>query len=146
MTNDKREFLDVLKAELEFLESGGYRHPARAAWRPQFAFQDSRTCLNFEPNQHRKPCNDCALMQLAPSDSQQKNFPCRYIVLNERGDTLDSLYRSGTQEEIESALTQWLKAKIAPLQRENVENVAASEHPEVDVRERFVADPSLSNG
>jgi hypothetical protein len=48
MTNDKRNLVDVLKAELEFLEKGGYRHTARAAWRPQFVFQGSPTCLNFD--------------------------------------------------------------------------------------------------
>jgi hypothetical protein len=28
MTNDKRDLLDVLKTELEFLTKGGYRHMA----------------------------------------------------------------------------------------------------------------------
>ena len=31
MTNDRRDLLDVLKAELEFLEMGGYRHTAEEA-------------------------------------------------------------------------------------------------------------------
>jgi hypothetical protein len=138
MTSDKRELVDVLKAELEFVENGGYRHPVRASWRPQFFFQDSPTCLNFDPKQRPKPCADCALMQLTPADSQQKKFPCRHIALNERGDTLDSLYRCGTQEETESALAQWLKVEIARLERAKVESVAASEHPEVHVKARFV--------
>jgi hypothetical protein len=138
MTNDKRDLLDVLKAESEFLEKGGYRHPARAAWRPQFMFQDSPTCLNFDPTQHPKPCSGCALMQLVPADSQERKFPCRYIALNEQGDTLDTLYRSGTQEEIESVFTQWLKTTIARLERERAEGAKASEHPEVHVRTKFV--------
>jgi hypothetical protein len=138
MTNDKRDLLDVLKAELEFLEKGGYRHPARAAWRPQFMFQDSPTCLNFDPIQHPKPCSDCALMQLVPADSQEKKFSCRYIALNERGDTLDSLYRTGTQEEIETVFTQWLKTTIARLERERTEGAKASEHSEGHVRAKFV--------
>jgi hypothetical protein len=130
MRSDKQELVDVLKGELEFLENGGYRHPVRAAWRPQFLFQDSPTCLNFDPHRRPKPCTDCALMQLTPADSQQKKFPCRHIALNERGDTLDSLYCCGSQEEIDSALAQWLKVEIARLERANVESVAASEHPE----------------
>jgi hypothetical protein len=116
MRNDKRNLVEVLTSELEFLEKGGYRHPARAAWRPQFVFQDSPTCLNSDSTQHPRPCTDCTLMQLVPADSQARKFPCRYIPLNERGDTLDSLYRSGTQEETESALTEWLKARIARLE------------------------------
>jgi hypothetical protein len=138
MTKDKRDLLDVLKAELEFVEKGGYRHPTRAAWRPQFMFQDSPTCLNFEPTQHPKPCSDCALMQLVPAHSEERKFPCRYIALNEQGDTLDTLYRTGTQEEIESGFSQWLKTTIERLERARVESVRASERPEVHVRARFV--------
>jgi hypothetical protein len=139
MTNDKRELLDVLKAELEFLEKGSYRHPTRAAWRPQFMFQDSPSCLNFDPTQHPKPCSDCALMQLVPADSQERKFPCRYIVLNEQGDTLGSLYRTGTQDEIESVFTQWLKMTIVGLERAKAESVKASELPEVHAPAKFVA-------
>jgi len=62
MTNDKRDLLDVLKAELQFLEQGGYQHTARVAWRPQFLFQDLPTCLNFDPTHPQIPCSDCVLM------------------------------------------------------------------------------------
>jgi hypothetical protein len=138
LTNDKRDLLDVLKSELRFLEKGEYRHSAQAAWRPQFLFQDSPSCLNFDLTQHPKPCSDCALMQLVPADSQERKYPCRYIALNERGETLDSLYRSGTHEETELVLAQWLKTTIARLERERSEDLRSSEHPEVHVRARFV--------
>ena len=111
MTNDNRDLLDVLKAELEFLEKGGYRHTARAAWRPQFMFQDSPTCLNFDPTQQPRPCSDCILMQLVPGDLRTKKIPCRYIPLSERGETVDSFYRTGTQEELEATVAQWLKRR-----------------------------------
>ena len=125
MTNDNRDLLDVLKAELEFLEKGGYRHMARAAWRPQFMFQDSPTCLNFDPTQQPRPCSDCILMQLVPEDLRSKKIPCRYIPLSERGETVDSFYRTGTQEELEAAVAQWLKTTIARLEREKVEGLRA---------------------
>jgi hypothetical protein len=134
MTRDRQVLLGVLNAELEFLAKGGYQHPTRATWRPQFFFQDSPTCLNFDPDQRPKPCADCPLTEFACADSQQKKYPCRYIALNERGDTLDSLYRSGTQEEIESVVTEWLKAKIARLECADVESAADSEHPDVHVK------------
>jgi hypothetical protein len=118
MNNNKRHLLEVLKDELEFMEKGGYRNPIRAPWRPQFMFQDSPSCLNFEVSQHPKPCSDCALMQLVPADSQQTKYPCRYIPLNERGETLDLLYRTGTQEAAESAFKNWLKSTIARLERQ----------------------------
>jgi hypothetical protein len=138
MNNNKRDLLEVLKDELEFTEKGGYRNPIRAPWRPQFMFQDSLSCLNFEVSQHPKPCSDCALMQLVPADSQQTKYPCRYIPLNEQGDTLDLLYRTGTQKEIETTFIGWLKPTITRLEQEKAESLRASAHPEVHVRARFV--------
>jgi hypothetical protein len=138
MSRDKRNLLEVLRAELEFLERGGYRHTARADWRPQFMFQDSPTCLNFDPAQPPKPCRDCILMQLLHEGFRDTKIACRYIPLNERGETIDSFYRSGTQEELESAVAQWLKTTIARLEREKSLSLRNAEHPEVHVRARFV--------
>ena len=118
MANDARGLLDVLRAELEFIEKGGYRTTARAAWRPHFMFQDSPTCLNFDTTQPPKPCNDCVLMQLIPEDAQARKVPCRYIPLNERGETIDSFYRTGTQQELEATVVRWLKATIERLERD----------------------------
>ena len=117
MTHHGRDLLAVLNAELEFLKKGGYRYPARASWRPQFVFQDSPTCFNFDPTQQRKPCSDCTLMQLIPEEAVKKQFPCRYIPLNDQGETIDSFYRYGTQEELEAAVEQWLRATIQKCER-----------------------------
>ena len=122
MTGDPRDLLNVLKAELEFLEKGGYRHTARAAWRPQFIFQDSPTCLNFDPAQPPKPCSDCVLMQLVPEEQRDRKIACRYIPLNEQGETIDSFYRFGTRDELEVAFGKWLRATIQRLEK--------SGHPE----------------
>lgn len=139
MTKDKRDLQDVLRAELRFLEKGGYRHTARADWRPQFIFQDSPTCLNFDPTQPSKPCSDCILMQLTPEDCRDKKIPCRYIPLSENGETIDSFYRAGTEEELEAAVAQWLKNTITRLEREKVEGITQSEDPEIHVRARLVS-------
>lgn len=135
MTKDKRNLVDVLRAELEFLEKGGYRHSARAAWRPHFMFQDSPTCLNFDSTQPPRPCADCVLMQLVPEDLHAKKVPCRYISLNERGETIDSFYRYSTQEELETAVAQWLKATIQRL--EKVESSPGAERSEIRVRAKI---------
>src|SRR6516162_10891305 len=116
MTKDPRSLLDVLRAELEFIEKGGYRHKARAPWRPPFMFQDSPTCLNFDPFQPPKPCSDCVLTQLVPENARLHKVPCRYIPLNAKGETVDSFYRTGTQEELEAAVLQWIKATIERLE------------------------------
>ena len=123
MKTDHRNLLDVLKKELEFVEKGGYRHPARAAWRPQFMFQDSPSCLNFESSDHPKPCSDCILSQLLPLEMALRKLPCRYIPLNEQGDTLDLLYRTATEKETEAKFIDWLKTAIARLEQEKTESL-----------------------
>jgi hypothetical protein len=134
MTNDTRDLLTVLKKELEFLEKGGYRHTARAAWRPQYVFQDSPTCLNFDPTQQARPCSECILTQLVPGEMQRKKFPCRYIPLNERGENIDSFYRFGTQDELELELGRWLKATIESLEKQKAKSQVALEPIEIHVR------------
>jgi hypothetical protein len=115
MAKDQRNLLDVLKSELEFLESGGYGKPSRAKWRPQFVFEDSPTCLNYANPSQRKPCNDCVLIDLVPEGTRKEKIPCRHIPLNAQGETVDSLYRSGTQEELDAAVAAWLKSTICRL-------------------------------
>ena len=139
MLNDARGLLDVLQAELEFVEKGGYRNTARAAWRPHFVFQDSPTCLNFDSTKPTKPCSDCVLMKLIPEDAHGRKVPCRYIPLNERGETIDSFYRTGTQEELEAAVAKWLKATIDRLERERAQALSTEESPVVHVKAKFVA-------
>ena len=119
MSTDKRDLLSVLRKELEFLEKGGYRETGKVPWRPQFIFQDSPTCLNFDLSQQAKPCSDCTLTQLVPEDLRDKKIPCRYIPLNEKGETIDSFYRSGTWSELEDAFGRWLRATIRTLEEQN---------------------------
>jgi hypothetical protein len=116
MGKDNRDPLTVLRSELEFLEKGGYRTTARADWRPRFLFQDSPTCLNFDSTQPPRPCSECMLMQLVPADEAKRKTPCRFIPLNDHGETIDSFYRSGTAEELESAFGGWLRATIKRLE------------------------------
>lgn len=116
MSGDSRNLLSVLKAELEFVEKGGYRSTARAPWRPHFVFQDSPACLNFDPTRERRECADCVLMQLVPVESRAAKVPCRYIRLNDAGETIDALYRYASQDELEIALRKWLTATIQQLE------------------------------
>jgi len=113
--SDKRNLSEVLRSELEFLNSGGYRKPS---WRPQFIFEDSPTCPNYHCSQRQEPCSECILMQFVPPEKREERVPCRHIPLNERGDTIESLYRSGTQDELESALRTWLRREIENLENE----------------------------
>jgi len=116
MANDKRELLDVLKAELAFLELGGYRNAPTAQWKPQFFFEDSPTCLNFGRTKNPRPCRDCVMITLVPADCLGEKFPCRHIALNKAGYTIDTYYRLGTFEEAEAAVGTWLRKRIADLE------------------------------
>jgi hypothetical protein len=118
MANDDRDLLTVLKAELEFLEKGGYRHSPSAPWRPQFIFEDSSTCMNHGRSENPLPCNKCILLNLVPVDCRNEKIPCRHIPLNAQGFTIDTYYRLGTHEEVEVALAAWLRKTIERLEQE----------------------------
>ncbi|HTQ62554.1 MAG TPA: hypothetical protein VMI32_20175 [Candidatus Solibacter sp.] len=143
MSKDTRDLLPVLKAELAFVERGGYRHMPPATWRPTFIFQDSPTCLNFNTALPPKPCSDCVLVQLVPQQVRKMKIPCRYIPLNEQGETIDSFYRFGTREDLEAALRAWLRGTIKRLeegkQLEATDPPGQSGEPEIHVRARATA-------
>ena len=113
---DRQKLTRILKAELAFLEDGGYRNRPRYPWRPNFVFEDSPTCINYKGHQERKPCHECPLMEFVPSDRRETQFPCRHIRLNERGDTVTSFYEWGTEDELETALGGWLTQAIKTLE------------------------------
>jgi hypothetical protein len=118
MANPRRDLLEVLKLELEYLKGGGYRKAS--SWRPQFIFEDSPTCLNFGNSEHKRPCSECVLMQLVPMESREAAVPCRHIPLNEKDETIQSLYRCGTPAELEAAVSEWLMNMIRKLELERV--------------------------
>ena len=113
---DRHKLSPILKAELAFLEGGGYRRHPRYPWRPNFVFEDSPTCINYRGNESRRPCNECPLMEFVPEDRRDTQFLCRHIRLNERGETVHSFYEWGTEEELERALDCWLRQTIKDLE------------------------------
>lgn len=118
MQKDERDLLEVLKFELEFLEQGGYGRSPRTAWRPQYIFEDSLTCMNYDSRENPGPCSDCVLMQLVPPERRSEKIPCRHIPFNMSGETLDSLYRYSDQKETEDTVANWLRATIRRLEEE----------------------------
>jgi len=112
-----RDLLQVLKAELEFLEGGSYRKIAQTSWRPPFIFEDSPSCPYSDASPRRRPCLACSLMQLVPANRRLEQAPCRHIPLNDEGETLDSLYNTATDDEVEAAVVKWLRAEIRVLKK-----------------------------
>lgn len=113
---DQRKVLDVLKAELTFLEGGGYSNRARFPWRPNFVFEDSPTCLKFGAKEEPRPCSGCILMQFVPDDRKKLAYPCRQIPLTLSGESVAHYYACGTETELEAALKGWLQRKIEELE------------------------------
>ena len=122
METENSRLLAVLRAELKYLDSGGYRSQS---WRPKFIFEDSPSCLNYNDPWRSKPCAQCILMQLVPPEKRTEQIPCRFIPLNAVGSTVESLYQTATQNELEAEVRNWLKAKIDFLETE--ERVAEAE-------------------
>jgi hypothetical protein len=116
MQKDERDLLEVLKFELQFLEDGGYGRSPRTPWRPQYIFEDSLTCMNYDSKENPGPCSDCVLMQLVPPECRSEKIPCRHIPFNTSAETLDSLYRYNNQQETEETVGVWLRATIQRLE------------------------------
>lgn len=118
MAKDERDLLEVLKFELQILEKGGYGSSPREPWRHHLAFEDSPTCMNYDSKANPEPCSECVLMRLVPPDERDEKIPCRHIPLTPEGETLENLYRCGTEQEIQDAMRQWLRATIERLEHE----------------------------
>jgi len=107
--------LDTLRLELKFLELGLYRAPSSGSL--PLIFEDSPTC----PRYGAAVCPSCVLMQFVPWECRCEPVPCHHIRLNDARETVDSLYRTGTQEELEEVLRNWLAATIKRLEVETTQ-------------------------
>ena len=118
MAQSEPDLLELLKFELKFLEDGGYGRSPHAPRRAPQVFEDSPSCLNFADPDKPHPCNECWMMDFVPEAQRQRNAPCRFIPLTEKGETLDDFYRRGTQLQLEEALGKWLRAQISRIEQE----------------------------
>ena len=118
MAQDNRDILDILKFELSFLEDGGYGRSPHAPWRAPAIFEDSPVCPNFCDPARPHPCESCLLEQFVPDGQKKESIPCRFIPLNQEGQTVEDLYRTGSQIEMEEVLAKWLRAQIEKIERE----------------------------
>jgi hypothetical protein len=118
MYKDERDLLDVLKAELAFLEKGGYGRSPRESWRQPLIFEDSPSCMNYDSKERAEPCSSCVLFELVPPQFRGNRIPCRHIPLNAEGETLDSLCRCAQQFEVEEVFGNWLRTTTATIESE----------------------------
>ena len=115
MARDDRHLVDVLQAELRFIEQGGYSRSIRTPWLPTSVFQDSSTCLNLGDADRSRPCSECLLIDLVPRERRSEEVPCHHIPLTPEGETVHYLERCETQDVMEGRVKEWLVGMIKQL-------------------------------
>lgn len=118
MSTDNRDVLEVLKAELNFIEKGGYGKPAGEPWVSTSIFQDSPSCLNLGDPARTHPCSECLLTDLVPPGDRSQAVPCHHIPLTETGETIAALERRENQQELEEKVETWLRGAITRIEQE----------------------------
>jgi hypothetical protein len=126
MSNDTRDRLAILKAELDFIEKGGYGRRVRTPWKPTSVFQDSLSCLNYGYPYRAHPCSECLLDDFVPEGAHAAPIPCHHIPLDASGETVEELELSDNQQLLEEKVKTWLRARIKEIEdRREVEAAAA---------------------
>lgn len=117
---EKEHILEQLKLEREFIHRGGYRTSVRTRRKPPTHLRDSVTCINVNVSKAKEmqPCDRCFWWDLIPTEHRHKRMPCRYIPLDEEGNTVESLDERGDREQTEGKLSAWLDTTIARLEQE----------------------------
>jgi hypothetical protein len=118
MARDERDLLELLKSELDFIDKGGYGRSVRTPWKAISPFRESLTCVNYALPEKAHPCAECHLIEFVPFDKCSAELPCHSIPLNAGGDTVESLQLGDNQTKLESALKEWMRAKITVLEAE----------------------------
>jgi len=119
MIQDERDTIEVLKAELDFVEKGGYGRSVKTPWQPTSSFQDSLSCLNMGDPARTHPCSECLLMDFVPTEARAEDVPCHHIPLNATGITIDELERDENRTETQETVKGWLRATIGKLEDKN---------------------------
>jgi hypothetical protein len=118
MTHDDRDKIEVLKAELNFVEKGGYGRSVKTPWQPTSILQDSPSCINLGNPERTRSCSECLLIDFVPQENRAEDVPCHHIPLNTKGDTIDKLEWKEDQRRTEEALKIWLRRTITQLEQQ----------------------------
>jgi len=122
MSDDKRDVLEVLRYELNFIEQGGYGNWYSTPWGPASIFQDSLTCPNHGDPTRPHACHECLLIDFVPEEHRTEDIPCHYIPLNKHGDTITT---PQSEEELRENVKHWLKRTIARIEAQRAKEKEA---------------------
>lgn len=115
---DEPDILELLRAELDYIDKGGYGRSVRTPWQPTSIFQDSLTCLNYGYPYRVHPCGACALNELVPPAHRTEEVPCHHIPLDADGVTVEELESEDNQSKLEEKVKGWLRARIREIEEE----------------------------
>jgi len=126
MASDDRDILELLRAELDFIEKGGYGRSVRTPRQSKSIFQDSLTCLNYGDPDRTHPCNECHLLEFVSPENHTQEVPCHLIALNSEGETIRDLESQDNQARLEHKVSAWLRAKIREIEDQRAEHGVAN--------------------
>jgi hypothetical protein len=116
---DKNEMIEQLKFEIEMIEKGGYYPSVREPRQNPEIFRDAITCLNVGLEEKEHACTSCFLSEFAPPEVRNSNDDiCHKILLNEKGDTVESLKAEDDSFKLQATVLSWLKRTVAKLEEE----------------------------
>ena len=124
MSEDKRDVLEVLRYELNFIEQGGYGNWYSTPWGPASIFQDSLTCPNHGDPTRPHACHECLLYDFVPEEFRTEDVPCHHIPLTRQGDTIVT---PQSEEELRENVKHWLKRTIARIEAQRAQDQAAEQ-------------------
>jgi len=117
MNINTKELIEQLKLEIQVIERGGYSPSVHQPHAELRIFRDSVSCPNLALDEKTAPCAHCWLAQFIPSEYLDKEEPCHYLPLNERGDTVASLAERGDEDSIQRELLGWLRRTVKQLEQ-----------------------------
>lgn len=118
MAIHKREIIETLRYELNFLEQGGYDHNVTGEGLPS-PFRTGYTCPNFGDPLRRHACHECSLYEFIPESARTDQVPCHGIEL-EPGTTIGKVLATGDRKRLVELLEHWLRQMIEKLEKEEL--------------------------
>src|ERR1700674_5477695 len=119
MSFDKKEMIEQLKFEIVMMEKGRYYPSVREPRQNPEVFRDSITCLNVGLEKKEHACSSCFLSEFAPPEVRNsKDDICHKILLNEKGDTIESLKAEDDPHKLQATVLSWLKRTVEKWEEE----------------------------
>jgi hypothetical protein len=113
-----KNLLQVLDAELRFVDGGGYTDLSTHGY-PQPFFSRSPSCPNFGLIRMNTPCSDCDWMRFVPAHLRDQEFPCRFVQVSPNGETIMTVWNDGGVEAVTGHLRHWLPIQMATIEADS---------------------------